>query len=116
MNNNFIDPINSQLWTTYINNVDSSTTFYTIDKWELGRWSADGSGTAALTLRSDGIYLHGGTDSNDKPNSCNLYQIIDVNDKMYGVPFTAVLHTTVSTHDNAALFRIWDANTSDTFG
>lgn len=116
LNNNFIDPINSQFQTTYTNNVSSSTTFYTIDKWELGRWSTDGNGTAALALRSDGIYLHGGTDSNDKPNSCNLYQIIDVNDKMYGVPFTAVLHTTVSTHDNAALFRIWDANTSDTFG
>lgn len=116
LNNNFIDPINSQFQTTYTNNVSSSTTFYTIDKWELGRWSSDGSGTAALTLRSDGIYLHGGTDSNDKPNSCNLYQIIDVNDKMYGVPFTAVLHTTVSTHDNAALFRIWDADTVDSFG
>lgn len=116
LNNNFIDPINSQFQTTYTNNVSSSTTFYTIDKWELGRWSTDGSGTAALTLRSDGIYLHGGTDSNNKSNSCNLYQIIDVNDKMYGVPFTAVLHTTTSTHDNAALFRIWDANTSDTFG
>lgn len=30
--------------------------------------------------------------------------------------FTAVLHTTQSTHDNVALFRVWDADTGDTFG
>lgn len=115
-NGNFINPINSKFQTTYTNNVSSSTTFYTIDKWELGRWSSDGSGTATLTVRSDGVLLSGGTSSNTTPNSCNLYQIINVNSNMQNKLFTAVLHTTVSIHDNVALFRIYDADTGDEFG
>ena len=89
-NSDFRNPVNQREQTSYSGNV------YSIDRWELGFWSSDGSGKANLSVESDGIRLFGGTSSASIPNSCDITQKLDASEMLGKIYTIAVSVTSLS--------------------
>lgn len=98
-NSDFTNPVNQRGKTSY------SAAGYTIDRWDIARWSSDGSDTINLSIETNGIRLSGGTDSTSKPNSCYILQKLDAS-KMLGKTYTIAVNVTSLSGDGKGRIHV----------
>lgn len=98
-NSDFRNPVNQRGKTSY------SSAGYTIDRWNIEKWSSDGSDTINLSVETNGIRLSGGTDSTSKPNSCYIRQKLDAS-KMLGKTYTIAVNVTSLSGDGKGRIHV----------